>query len=151
MWSQINLQIIGLVLVVLSAGCVSPGTIGDRTSSTSTPQSAGTEAGVVADKNKKVQLLNEWNQSVDLQLRIVRLDTDETVHDENYTLSPDSSQTAYTINRADTSGIEAFEVIVTARNRTTNDRFANDACYGNIHVPINSDGTFEGALYGSIC
>ncbi|WP_058991472.1 hypothetical protein [Haloarcula sp. CBA1127] len=106
---------------------------------------------MVAAENKEVRLINDWNQSVDVQLRIIRLATDETVHNESYTLSPESRRTAYNISSADTDGIESFEVIVTARNVTARDTFSNDACYGDIHVPVSSDGTFDGPLYSSIC
>ncbi|WP_434531581.1 hypothetical protein ACODNH_21600 (plasmid) [Haloarcula sp. NS06] len=106
---------------------------------------------MVAAENKEVHLINDWNQSVDIQLRIIRLATDETVHNESYTLSPESRQTAYNISSADTDGIESFDIIVTARNTTARDTFTNDACYGDIHVPVSSDGTFEGPHYGGIC
>lgn len=144
-------QRICLVLMVALAGCSVPGVDGDPPSATQTPGSAGTDTGAVADENKEIALLNEWNQSVELQIRIIRLATGETVHDQSYTLQPESRRTAYTIRRADTDGIESFEVIVTARNTTADDTFSNDACYGDIRVPINSDGTFNGPLSGGIC
>ncbi|MDQ2074450.1 hypothetical protein RBH20_18105 [Haloarcula sp. H-GB4] len=106
---------------------------------------------MVAAENKEVRLINDWNQSADVQLRIIRLATNETVHNESYTLSPESRRTAYNISSADTDGIESFEVIVTARNTTARDTFTNDACYGDIHVPVRSDGMFDGPHYGGIC
>lgn len=173
----INWQVMGLVAMILLAGCIAPevgtdistpastsqsgGTdistptstsksVGTATSTpASTPKSPGTATGVVASENKEVRLINDWNQSADVQLRIIRLATNETVHNESYTLSPESRQTAYNISRADTDGIESFEVIVTARNVTTRDTFTNDACYGYIHVLVNSDGT--SAHYSGIC
>jgi len=106
---------------------------------------------VVASENKEVRLINDWNHSVDIQLRIIRLATDETVHKESYTVSPESRRTAYSISSADTDGIESFEVIVTARNVTARDTFTNDACYGAIHVLVSSDGMFGGSHYSGIC
>lgn len=127
----------------------SPGTATSTPASTS--KSPGTATGVVAAENKEVHLINDWNHSVDIQLRIIRLATGETVHSESYTLSPESRQAAYSISSADTDGIESFEVIVTAQNVTARDTFTNDACYGDIHVPVSPDGTSEGPFYGGIC
>jgi len=151
--------------MILLAGCIAPEVGTDISTPTSTSQSpgtatstpastsksAGTATGVVAAENKDVHLINDWNQSVDIQLRIIRLATDETVHKESHTLSPESRQTVYSISSADTDGIESFQVIVTARNVTARDTFSNDACYGDIRVPVSSDGTFEGPLGGGIC
>lgn len=150
-WSHIRLRQIGIVLMIALAGCSAPGIGSDVATPTQSSGSAGTETGAVADENKEVELLNEWNQSVELHLRIVRLATNETVHDQRYTLQPESRRTGYTIRRSDTDGIESFEVIVTARNTTARDTFSNDACYGDIRIPINPDGTFDGPLSGGIC
>lgn len=153
-----------LALLLLAAGCLSGGPAGTTTSPTPTAtptaaQGSGTTATTPADgheaatnrpdPDKSIRLENGWNRSITIRIRIVRDATGETVHDDTYDLPPDSERTAYDLSEADPDGIESFTVVVTARNRTEHVGIETNACYGDVYVEIQDDGTLY--PYYAIC
>jgi hypothetical protein len=154
-----------LALLLLTAGCLS-GVSGDTTPSpTETELPTVTQTGTTAtatetpwdhrsasnqpDPDKAVTLKNRWTERVEMQVRVVRDATNETVHDETYTLSPGAGRTVYDISEADPAGVESFTVVVTARNTTERVSIETSACYGNAYAEIQDDGTMY--VYYAIC
>ena len=84
-----------------------------------------------------------------MRVRVVRDATNETVHDETYSLSPDTERIAYDVSEADPEGVESFTVIVTAVNETRRVGIETNRCYGDAHAEILDDGTVY--LYYAIC
>jgi FlaG/FlaF family flagellin (archaellin) len=146
------------VVVVLAAGCLS-GVSGEATprsspsptgTITSTPTPAGHEAAMDRpDPDKEVRLRNEWNRSVEVRVRIQRDATNRTVHDVTERLQPGAERTAYDLSTADPDGVEAFTVVVTARNTTERVGIETNECYGNVYAEVSEDGTLY--VYYAIC
>lgn len=157
----------GLVIVLLTAGCLSagPGIDGTVTPSagleTPTPTETGTptptetatptptpvetpfdsqEASKRADPDKRVRLENDWNRSVNFQVRVVRDATDETIYNATHTIDPGADLTAYNIATADPDGVEPFTVVVSARNTTARTTIETNECYGWVYGTITDDG-----------
>jgi hypothetical protein len=101
------------------------------------------------DADKDVSVENAWNRSVEIDLRVVREATNETVYDETLTLEPGEERTVYNLEDADPDGIESFRVTATARNTTESVTIQTNACYGNAYVEIQDDGTLY--PYYAIC
>lgn len=140
----------------LTAGCLSPGSTPGDSSPTPSTVSTSTESATSRtatttvcgwsclaeqpDPRHSVQLENNWNQSVDVHVRVVRNATNTTVHDETYTLAPGSERTAYNVAAADPDGIETFDVAIRALNTTENTRIRTSECFGNAFARIQDDG-----------
>lgn len=160
-----------LAFVLVAAGCLSggPGAAGPSSPTPETPSPTpeptsspppGTPAATPTpgghehaanqpDPDKAVQLHNEWNRTVDVHVRVIHEATTETVHNETYTLAPDTERNVYTTARAAPDGIEAFRVVVTARNATERVTVRTNECYGDAHGNIREDGSLY--LFYAIC
>jgi hypothetical protein len=158
---------VALAVLVLTAGCVGPSSIGDgsetptteRPTDTATPtpdpdtttgtDGSGTETKAVStegasnepDPDKRVRLENAWNQSVDVRISVVREATNETVHEGTYTIDPGEEREVYNLADADPDGIEPFRVTATARNTTESATVETHACHGDVYVEVLEDGT----------
>lgn len=145
-----------LAVLFLTAGCLSPASTPDDSSSTidtvpstTEPTTSRTATTTVCgwsclddqpDPHHSVQLENNWNQSVDVHVRIIRDATNTTVHNETYTLEHGSERTAYNVAEAEPDGIETFDVAITALNTTENTEIRTSKCFGNAFAQIRSDG-----------
>ena len=164
-----------LAVLVLTAGCVGPSSVGDGSetapptspagTATPTPDpdpttgmgGSGTETAFVGtegasnqpDPDKSVRVENAWNRSVDVQIRVVREATNETVYEGTYTLEPSEEREVYNTADADPDGIESFRVTATARNTTESVTIETNACYGGAYVEVLDDGTLY--PYYAIC
>lgn len=115
-----------------------------------TPTPDGHEAATnQPDPDKSVRIENAWTRNVTVHIRVVRDATGGTVHDGTYDVPPDSERTVYNLSAADPDGIESFTVVVTARNRTERVGIETSACYGDVYVEIQDDGTLY--PYYAIC
>ncbi|WP_435182823.1 hypothetical protein [Halobellus sp. EA9] len=158
-----------LALLLLTAGCLggAPSSGTDSATPTETPTDAApsgsptptpdptpgatptdewtsTErASEVPDADTEVNLENRWNRSVEIRLRVVRLATNETVHEGTYTVEPGAERLVYNLAEANPDGIESFRIVATALSTTKRVTVETSACYGNVHVEI----TEEGELY----
>jgi hypothetical protein len=151
---------IGSVLVaalLLSAGCLSPGSPTEdaastlsETPTTTAPATSQTPTTTACgwsclddrpDPDHAVRLHNDWNQRVTVHVRVVRNATNATVHDATYTLAPGTERTAYNVARADPDGVEQFEVVVTALNTTERTEVRTSECFGSAFARIRSDGS----------
>ena len=101
------------------------------------------------DPDKRVTLSNEWTESVAMTLRVVRVATNETVHEETYDLAPGEEREGYSTAAADPEGIEAFRVTVSARGETGSVRVETSTCYGGAYGVVRSDGTLD--VYYAVC
>ena len=101
------------------------------------------------DPNKHVTLTNMWDETVTMQVRVIREATNETVHDGSYDLAPGAERTVYNTSAADPDGIERFTVVVTARGTTERVDIETSQCYGEAYGEVQSDGSLY--LYYSIC
>lgn len=164
-----------VALLALTAGCVGPSSVGSGSATptptpeppadtaTPTPDPApGSEASTTEtvsvstqgasnqpDPDKTVRLENAWNRSVEIRIRVVREATNETVHEEMYTLAPGEQREVYTTADAAPDGIESFRVIATARETTESVTIETNACYGGAYVEVLEDGTLY--PYYAIC
>ncbi|MEF8779304.1 MAG: hypothetical protein V5A46_01325 [Haloferacaceae archaeon] len=138
-----------LALLLLTAGCLGSGPAAPSpTPETPTPPSHE-DAMNEPDPDKVVYVQNDWNRSVEVQVRVVRDSTNETVHEGTYDLSPGEEQAAYDVSEADPDGVESFTVVATARDATERVTIETNRCYGNVHAEIQADGTLY--LFYEIC
>lgn len=161
-----------LALLLLTAGCMSGGPA-ESTTQTETPAGTPTPTATPTatelsetptetptppdsesalnepDPDKEVRIENEWNQTVEITIRIIREQNNETVHHETYELAPDGQETVYNLSEAEPDGIEAFTVVVTAQNETQRVSIETNACYGNTYAVIMDDGSLN--LFYAIC
>jgi hypothetical protein len=147
-----------LALVLLVAGCAGgPGAGAQTTDSsptatrspTPTPDPVLTGPGGRPEPDQRVTLGNERNGSVAVTLRVVRVATNETVHETTYDLAPDEERAVYSTAEADPDGIEAFRVVVTARGQTRAVTVETDACYGGAYGVVRPDGTLD--VFYAVC
>ncbi|MFC6787377.1 hypothetical protein [Halobaculum halobium] len=160
-----------LVVVIVTAGCLggpAPGTepTTDETptaTATPTPTASptppdktptytppGTEyASEQPDASHSITVENEWNQSVRINVTVVREATNETVHEGSYDVAAGGEQAIYDTAEADPDGIERFTVEATALNATESVTIETSKCHGNVYVEITADG--ELYPYYAIC
>lgn len=153
--SASRFAVLGTV-VLLTSGCLSGGPGVDSSASptsdlaTPTPTPAGHEyAATQPAPDKVVKLENDWNRSVEMHVRIVREQANETVHEETYELAPGAARDVYDTASADPDGVEAFTVVLTARNTTERVTIETSKCYGDAYGSVLEDGTVY--LYYAIC
>jgi hypothetical protein len=135
------------VALCVVSGCLSAAPFGP--SSTPTAEPVGFQALSDDPDPQTVRLENRWNRTVTAQLRVVRVATNSTVHEETYDLVPGSERTVYNTSAADPDGVESFRLALTARGTTERVTIENDACHGGAHGEIEEGGTVS--LYYSIC
>lgn len=92
---------------------------------------------------------NEWNESVAMELRVVRVATNETVHEATYDLAPGEEREVYSTAEADPDGVESFRVVVTARSQTREATIETDACYGGAYGIVRPDGALD--VFYAVC
>ena len=168
-----SLPLVTLAALLVLGGCLSAGAGGPSQSPTPTQTATDTptstaELGSPAppspttstpdgheyatnqpDPNKHVTLTNRWDETVTMQVRVIREATNETVHDGSYDLAPGAERTVYNTSAADPDGIERFTVVVTARGTTERVDIETSQCYGEAYGEVQSDGSLY--LYYSIC
>jgi hypothetical protein len=168
-----SLPLVTLAALLVLGGCLSAGAGGPSQSPTPTQTATDTptstaELGSPAppspttstpdgheyatnqpDPNKHVTLTNRWDETVTMQVRVIREATNETVHDGSYNLAPGAERTVYNTSAADPDGIERFTVVVTARGTTERVDIETSQCYGEAYGEVQSDGSLY--LYYSIC
>jgi hypothetical protein len=138
-----------LVAVVVLAGCA-----GGPVSSTPTATPTDTPAAPLTgssqpDPDKQVTLENEWNETVTLDVRVVRVATGETVHEATYDLGPGVERDVYSTAAANPDGIESFRVEVRARNQTGEATIETSNCYGGVYGVVRGDGSLN--VFYPIC
>ena len=148
-----------LALLVLVAGCgggtsgptASPSSVASPSPSvTPTPTPGPVFTGSnEPDPDKRVTLSNEWTETVAMDLRVVRVATNETVHEATYDLAPGEDRAVYSTAEADPEGIESFRVVVTARDRTRAVTIETSTCYGGAYGVVRSDGTLD--VFYAVC
>lgn len=94
-------------------------------------------------------LSNEWNESVAMDLRVVRIATNETVHEVTYDLAPGEEREVYSTAEANPEGIESFRVVVTARSQTRKVTVETSTCYGGAYGVVRPDGALD--VYYAVC
>lgn len=145
-----------LAMLFLTAGCLSPASAPEDSSSTNDTVATTTEPttsrtatttvcgwSCLEDQPApyhSVKVENNWNQSVDLHVRVMRDATNTTVHNETYTLEPGSERTAYNVAEAEPEGIETFDIAITAMNTTENTEIRTNKCFGSAFARIQNDG-----------
>jgi hypothetical protein len=165
MTSSSRLFSVLLAVLFLTAGCLSPASAPEDSSSTTgtvltttEPTTSRTATTTVCgwsclddqpDPSHSVQLENSWNQSVDVHVRVIRNATNTTVHNETYTLEPGSERTAYNVVEAEPEGIETFDVAIRVLNTTESTKIRTSKCFGYAFARIRDDG--ELFVSSSIC
>ena len=168
-----SLPLVTLAALLVLGGCLSAGAGGPSQSPTPTQTATDTptstaELGSPAppspttstpdgheyatnqpDPDKHVTLTNRWDETVTMQVRVIREATNETVHDGSYNLAPGAERTVYNTSAADPDGIERFTVVVTVRGTTERVDIETSQCYGEAYGEVQSDGSLY--LYYSIC
>lgn len=139
-----------IAVLLLTAGCLDVGTV-ERTPTTDSDDEHGLSitASDRPDASKAVHVENYWNESVEVHVQVIRVRSDETVHDETYVVESGDDITAYDTAKADPDGIESFRIVVTARNETENVTIETNTCYGDTYAEIQDDGQLY--LYYAIC
>lgn len=112
-------------------------------SATASPAPPPVDNSVEADPWHAVSATNEWNQSITVTVRVVRVVTSETVQEVTLDLAPGESQYVYDTASADPDGIESFRVIVTTRNRTAEATIETSTCYGDVTALVRTDGSLR--------
>jgi hypothetical protein len=144
-----------LTVVLLTAGCLSTPIDGTVTPAPDTTPSQTTQPGSHEhamnhpDPNKTVLLENDWNQTVEMHVRVIREATNETVQEGRYDVEPGSRRAVYHTAAANPEGVERFTVVMTARNETNTATIETNLCYGPAYATIQDDGTPY--LYYVIC
>jgi hypothetical protein len=146
-----------LALVLLTARCLSspidgtvtPVSSPEKTDAETTHPDGHAYAENQPDLNKTVLLENDWNQTVEMHVTVIRNATNETVHEGRYDVEPGSSREVYHTAAAEPDGIERFTVILRARNETNTASIETNLCYGPAYATIQDDGTPY--LYYVIC
>jgi hypothetical protein len=126
-----------------------PGSSPAPTSPTASTPDGHEQAANQPDPDKHVLLANDWNETVTIEVSVVRESTNETVHEGSYDLEPGAERTVYNTSAADPDGIERFTVVVTARGTTERVDIETSQCYGEAYGEVQSDGSLY--LYYSIC
>ncbi|QPV63485.1 hypothetical protein I7X12_02290 [Halosimplex litoreum] len=139
MSSKRRYAVAGLLALCAVGGCLSATPFGQ--SSTPTAEPGGFQGQLDEPSPQTVSLENRWNRDVTTQLRVLRVATNGTVHEEAHELSPGSERTVYNTSAADPDGVESFRLTLTARNTTERVTIENDACHGGAHGGIEDDGT----------
>jgi hypothetical protein len=155
-----------VALSVLVAGCgggPGAGSAGPEPSATANPSSTPTASpsatptsdpvltgpGGSPDPDKRVTLGNEWTESVAMTLRVVRVATNETVHEASYELAPGEEREVYSTAAADPDGVESFRVVVAARGQTRAVTIETEACYGGAYGIVRPDGALD--VFYAVC
>lgn len=139
----------------LTAGCLSGGVGANGTSPTPDPTTApptqdGHEQAMnQPDTDKMVILRNDWNRSSAIRVQVTYNPTNETVYDQTHQLASGTEKSVYNISEADPDGIEAFTIVLTARNTTERATIETNRCYGDVYGEIQRDGTLY--QYYEIC
>jgi heme-binding NEAT domain protein len=138
-------------LLVLLAGCGggAPTPTASPTASPSPTPGPVLTGSNQPDPDKRVTLENEWNESVSMDLRVVRVATNETVHEATYDIAPGEEREAYSTAAADPDGVESFRVVVTARDQTREATIETSTCYGGAYGVVRSDGSLD--VFYAIC
>ncbi|MFB6118039.1 hypothetical protein [Halosegnis sp.] len=143
-----------VAVLVVGAGCTAVGPAGEPTPEPSetppTPTPGDHESAMdQPDANKRVQVANEWNQSVTVSVRVVRVATNETVYATRSEVAPGTDRIVYNLTAADPTGVESFQITVTARNTTQSVTIQTNKCYGDAYAQIREDGSLY--VYYAIC
>lgn len=101
------------------------------------------------DPDKQVTLENEWNETVTMDLRVVRVATNETVHEASYEVAPGEGREVYSTASADPEGVESFRVVVTARDQTGEVTVETSTCYGDTYGVVRADGVLD--VFYAVC
>lgn len=141
-------SVVVVSVLLLTAGCLDGGPI-EGTDTANDVDGWSTTSGDRPDASKEIHLENFWNESVEMHVQVVRVRTNETVHDETYALESGDDVHAYTLSEADPDGIESFRIVVTARNETQNVTVETNACYGDAYAELQDEGQLY--LYYEIC
>lgn len=143
-------SIVVLGVLLLTAGCLDSVPVEDTTTTSTDDESAySVTAGDQPDTSTEIHLENFWNESVEIHVQVIRVRSDETVHNETYVLESGDDVHAYTLAEADPDGIESFRIVVTARNETETITIETNTCYGDTYGEIQPDGQLF--LYYEIC
>ncbi|MFD1597391.1 hypothetical protein [Halobellus rarus] len=129
--SSVRVALVSLTVLLITAGCL--GAVPSNT----------------PDTDKAVQLENDWNRSVEVDLRVVRGTTDETVYGKTHTLDPGAEREVYDLSDANPDGVESFRIVASALNATEHTTISTNACHGDAYVRIDADGGL--AVFHSIC
>lgn len=150
--------------LVLTAGCLSGFGVDPPASPTpATPTATGTATPVGNDATEtatpspvpdftelsevpqpqSVDIENRWNRSVQIRVRVVRQATGRTVHDRTYRLSPRTDRDVFDTATVETDGVEAFTVVLTARNTTERVTVETSKCHGGVYGGVTEDGSVE--------
>ncbi|WP_123537737.1 hypothetical protein [Halosimplex salinum] len=92
------------------------------------------------DPNKPVQLVNSWDEIVEIDVRVIREATNETVYKGSHTVGPGTDPTVYNLVKADPDGIEAFTTVVTVRNETRRVTIETNECYAGVRAGVSDSG-----------
>jgi hypothetical protein len=135
-----------VALLALAAGCVGSTSIGDAPDATTVDSPADTatptpdRASNQPDPDKTVRLENDWNDSVEIRIRVVREATGQPVHEGTYVLDAGEERTVYDVADAGSEGVESFRVTATARNATEAVTIETSACSTDAYIEITASG-----------
>lgn len=143
--TQPRLLPVACMVLFLTAGCLSGAPTPADSQPTPSPEPTATRTECVSapclsdqpDPDHPVQLMNNWNQTVEFRVQITRTATGAVVYNNSHTLQPNSSQTVYNVAAADPSGVESFTVTVSAVNTTRTTSFDTNECYGNPQASVH--------------
>jgi hypothetical protein len=124
--------VVALLLLSLTAGCLGFDQRSD-----------------IPDADKRLELRNDWNQTVTVDVEVIRNATNATVHDESYDIPPNTTRAVYNTAEENPDGAEWFTFVLTARNTSERMRIRTSTCYGDPTLEIASDGTVS--AYHGVC
>jgi hypothetical protein len=147
-----SLLVLGASLLFLT-GCLSAGP-GAPEATGSGPTAESPDGGVETTQGwherlenevdpTRVSLRNDWNRSVDMEVRVVREATGETVYHERHELPAGAERTVFSTARTEADGIESFRVELTARNETVDVGVENSACHGPVVGLVDETGALD--------
>ncbi|WP_415380952.1 hypothetical protein [Halosimplex sp. TS25] len=147
MSSQRQHAVAAVAVLLAVSGCLSALPVSQPP--TPTPEAVGFEALSDEPSPQTVSLENRWNRTVTAQLRVVRVATNTTVHNETYHLPPRTERTVYNTSASDPEGVESFRVTLSTLGTTEHTTIENNACFGGASGTIRGDGTVS--FFASVC
>ena len=108
------------------------------------------EATNTPNPDKSIDVRNDFNQTVEVRIEVLRNSTGEIVHNETYNVeSGEELDEVYNLNESNPDGIEEYEVISTYNETEESLSVFTNNCYGNVYVEITDSGMLYS--YYAIC
>lgn len=147
-----KIVIIGLIMTVavVGAGLFFTTNFYNNTSPETENPNSHTNAMNTLDADKPVSIQNEFNETINVNLRIRNNDTGQIVHNQSYSVEANEDlNEVYNLNELNPDGIQEFEIVSSYNGSREIIAVRTNNCYGNVYVEITQTG--ELYPYYAIC